>query len=79
MAAKVINCFDELYDSFDIFEILREYRELCFILGREIVYNKDGREHRAVAKEILENGNLAVEENGERDILSSGEISIVVS
>ena len=79
VAAKVINCFDELYDYFDIFEILREYRELCFILGREIVYNKDGREHRAVAKEILENGNLAVEENGERDILSSGEISIVVS
>lgn len=79
VAAKVINCFDKLYDDFDIPYILREYRELCFILGREIVYTESDCKHSAVAKEILDNGNLAVEENGERHILSSGEISIAVS
>ncbi len=78
VAASVINLFDGMYADFDIPSVLREYRALCFMLGMDITYIKNGESHSAKAKAILDNGNLSVESDGEERILSSGEISISI-
>lgn len=78
VASGVINLFDRMYADFDIPYILDEYRALCFILGRDITYIRNGESHSARAKAILDNGNLSVESDGVETILSSGEISIKV-
>lgn len=57
-------------------EILPEYKKRLFVLGQQIEYTKDGILHTAVAEDINECGNLIVSENGRREVLFSGEISL---
>lgn len=55
------------------------YRERSCVLGREIVYTKDGESIRAFAKAIDDNGALVViREDGKEAVLTSGEISVRV-
>lgn len=59
--------------------ILNEYRKRLFIIGRKITYEKNGSSFEATVCDINENCNLIVQtDNGNSDILSSGEISIKV-
>ncbi len=59
--------------------ILNEYRKRLFIIGRKITYEKSGNSFEATVCDINENCNLIVQtDNGNSDILSSGEISIKV-
>ncbi len=60
-------------------EIISEYRERLFVLGKEITYSKNGKAFSAIAFDINENCNLIVKHtDGSLDTLSSGEISIKI-
>lgn len=55
--------------------ILRRYQELCHTLGKTVSYQWKGTLHQGRATQILEDGSLVIEENGEQKRFSSGEIS----
>ena len=60
-------------------DIISEYRERLFILGKEITYSKNGKAFSALAVDINESCNLIVKHtDGSFDTLSSGEISIKI-
>ncbi len=56
---------------------LPEYRSRSIVLGKEIVIRSQKKQHKALAIAIDDEAHLVVEtEDGERQILSSGEVSI---
>ena len=56
---------------------LTAYRERSVVLGKMVEYVKNGKTQKGIAIEITENGGLAVKlEDGSRDLLQSGEISL---
>ena len=58
---------------------VNEYRKRLFILGRDITFTENNKEYRATVKDINEFCNLIVElPDGNKKILSSGEISIKI-
>lgn len=57
-------------DGFD------EYLSYVSFLGRTVTVIEGQDSYRAIARRILPNGNLEVEQNGQRRILSAGEISL---
>ncbi|MCI8590068.1 MAG: biotin--[acetyl-CoA-carboxylase] ligase [Clostridiales bacterium] len=75
--ANVINHFDALFKAFDLSAIVKEYKSLCFILGQEISFIKNGVSYAGTALDILPDGNLLVKTSQGDQILSSGEISII--
>ncbi|MCI8331550.1 MAG: biotin--[acetyl-CoA-carboxylase] ligase [Clostridiales bacterium] len=75
--AGVINHFDALFKTFDLTAIVQEYKSLCFVLGEEISFVKNGISYMGTALDILPDGNLLVETKEGRQTLSSGEISIL--
>ncbi len=83
LAAEMINEILPLITEPDISSFLDEYKERCFILGREIKihpsYNDTGT--RAEALDIAEDGGLTVrylegEKAGMEEVLHTGEISV---
>lgn len=62
-----------LYTSaFDI----NEYKKRMFLLGKVVVYEKNGKKHEATAIDVDDGGRLVVEENGKITRLDSGEVSV---
>ena len=58
-------------------DIISKYRQLLFVIGKEVTYHKNNTEHKGLAVDINENCNLIIKlPDGNTDILSSGEISI---
>ena len=58
---------------------LSDYRAWSMVLGKSVVYEKNGEKKEAVAREIDANGGLVVENAaGVRETLQSGEISLRV-
>lgn len=58
-------------------EYMREYRERSAVLGRRIVFTRDGEARKATAESIRDDGALLVRTDcGELVTLSGGEISI---
>lgn len=56
---------------------LEDYKTYSCVLGREVVYVEKGAEFKAKAVDINENGGLVViDRNGDKKILSTGEISV---
>ena len=53
-----------------------EYKSKSNVLGREIIYIKDGIRHHATAVDIDGAGGLVVEEGQDKITLTSGEISL---
>ena len=83
LAAEMINEILPLITKPDLGSFIDEYKERCFILGREIrihpTYNDSGIRARAVG--ISQDGGLVVEyledeKAGMEDVLHTGEISI---
>ncbi len=59
--------------------ITKKYRKLLFLIGKEISYSKNNILFRATVKDINDKCNLIVTlPDGKDDILSSGEISIII-
>jgi BirA family biotin operon repressor/biotin-[acetyl-CoA-carboxylase] ligase len=60
--------------------VLDEYRAHSLVLGRAITYTKNGVLYHAKATGIDDSGGLIIcGENGETDVLRSGEISVRLS
>ena len=53
-------------------------REKSVVLGKEILVLKQGESYCAKAIDILENGSLLIEKEGEKEILNFGEISLKI-
>ena len=57
-------------------QLISEYKKRLFILGHEIEYTKNGVKKYGIAEDVNSEGNLIVSCGGERDILTSGEVSL---
>ena len=71
--------FNQLFVSLDdsIENTLKYYREKYMLLNKTITYEKNNKIYVKRVAEINNNGNLVVcDENGNTEIISSGEIRI---
>lgn len=76
LAAEFLNTFMELYRSKDR-DYVKSYRDKSIVLGKEITVHKPEETRKAIALDIDENCHLLVQyEDGRKESLSSGEISI---
>ena len=77
LAAEILSRLLELAEKSDLSHIIEEYRRRSCIIGKNIVYSKDGVEEEAAAVAINDRGNLVVRRrDGELETLFSGEVSI---
>lgn len=77
LAAAIMDQIEEVYVKNEFASLLPEYRERCFILGREITVFRGNETFPARAIDVEENGGLIVETiDGKIEILRSGEITI---
>ena len=74
VADRLIHLFGSLADN----SVIEKYKRLNLCIGHTVAFTKDGLEHIAKAVDITADGGLAVEENGKRTVLHSGEISVIV-
>lgn len=58
---------------------LETYRQNSLVIGKDIVYVRNGVSHTARALGIDSNGGLVIGENGNVSVLSSGEISVKIN
>ena len=58
--------------------VMERYKALNFVIGQQIAYDGRDGEHTATAVDIAPDGSLIVDENGTKESLRSGEISIIL-
>lgn len=85
LAAKVVNTLVEMLDDIESKSFLKEYRDRCFVLGKEVIAHKSYRDEgvRALALDIANDGGLIIrylegENEGVVETVHTGEISITV-
>jgi BirA family biotin operon repressor/biotin-[acetyl-CoA-carboxylase] ligase len=77
--AEFLNEFYCIYKELQKASFMEEYREKCLCLGKKVTVIQGDAKRKATAISVDENARLEVEyENGEREFLSSGEISIKI-
>lgn len=78
LLADVLNTFYEIYKKFDKFDIARDYKAGSCTIGKRITVIHGDSIRAARAIDIDDECHLLVEyeDNSERDLLNSGEISI---
>ncbi|WP_071026421.1 biotin--[acetyl-CoA-carboxylase] ligase [Peptoniphilus raoultii] len=74
--AKLVNEFYLNYYKAPTDEILKYYKDHSLVLGKKVTYEINGEKREGLALDVNDKGNLIVERNGEKEILSSGEVSI---
>ena len=58
-------------------ELLYLYKKQSFVLGKEVTFTLEQKDHKGLAKDISESGKLLVQcDNGKEIWLNSGEISL---
>lgn len=78
LIAEILNNFFQYYYNSSNKEVLEEYRNRSFLLGKEIMVMSGGKEERALAKDIDDKGQMVVEfPDGTVKALNSGEVSIL--
>ncbi|MDR2654654.1 MAG: biotin--[acetyl-CoA-carboxylase] ligase [Oscillospiraceae bacterium] len=70
------NIYYNIYQRSGFAPLCGEYNRHCVNIGREAVFQKDGKETRGTALLVLENGNLLVRAGGGDIALESGEVSV---
>ncbi len=76
LTAEILLRFFEIYDNLSAKSYLNSYSEKLIIIGKEINVLSNNSSKKAIALGIDENFRLRVNyENGEEELLSSGEIS----
>lgn len=70
-----INLTNNIFNNLTTYT-MKEYRERSFLTGKEITFEKNGIAHTAQVIGIDDNARLEILENGEKAVLSSGEISV---
>lgn len=79
LAREITNSILQYCKNSNDLSVIEEYKKRLFILGKEITYCKNNIEYSAKVLDINEHCNLVVlRDNGSKDILSSGEISIKI-
>ncbi len=79
LASEILNQFSMLYEGLEKRTFLEDYRSRSCVTGKKISVVKDDKLISAKALEIDEECRLLVEyENGEKEFLNSGEISIKI-
>jgi len=77
LIAAVINRLDEKINSLSSGMFIEEYRRRSWILGRDVIVTKNGKDTEAHAEDIDETAGLIVSyADGTRDIISTGEARI---
>ena len=77
LISEILNEFLKLDSENYYKKDLEYYREKSIVLGRNIMYIKNGEEKKAYVREINEKGNLVViNEKGEESVILSGEIRL---
>lgn len=77
LIAKIIDNFFEIYNNFESSGFMQEYKQKSIVLGKEIFVLKGEKRKKAKAIDIDDNACLIVKyENGETEVLSSGEVSV---
>lgn len=77
IVTRMINEVVAVYNEKDEKSLMEEYRERCFLIGREITYYRNGVPIVGKAVDINNQGNLVIEkENGTIEVLSSGEVTL---
>lgn len=77
IAASIINEVTAVYNDRDEKSLMDEYRQRCFLIGREITYYISGISFVGRVIDINDQGNLIIEkENRMVDILNSGEVTL---
>ena len=77
LAASILNKFEDIYMNWDFKDVIREYKKRSYLEGKEVTVIKGGSEYGAKVLDIDDKGSLVVEyESGEKDVLSSGEVSV---
>ena len=78
--AYFLNSFYEYYENIESRRHVKEYSDRCFVLGREINIINGDTVKKAKAISVDDNCGLVVElSDGEKAVISSGEISIRVA
>lgn len=79
MIAEILNELFYLCKNLEDKNIMKEYKVLSLVLGREVTFLKNNKLNKGIAIDITENGALVVKyEDGAIDYLNSGEISIKI-
>lgn len=77
IAASIINEVTDVYLDRDEKSLMAEYRNRCFLLGREITYYISGISFNGRVIDINDQGNLVIEkDDGLIDVLNSGEVTL---
>lgn len=76
LVSEFLNSFKTYYDNLLSKEYMEEYIKKSYLTGKEICYIKDNVSRTATALGIDRDGNLVIEENGEKKKLFSGEVSV---
>ena len=79
MIAEVLNRFRPIYENLESRAFIGEYRERCFVPGREVLVIRGGKKTPALALEVDDHCRLKVRyEDGREELLNSGEVSLKV-
>ncbi|MBQ3416812.1 MAG: biotin--[Ruminococcus sp.] len=76
LCARVVENLLSEFKGLEKNRFLKKYTERSIALGKTITFDQNGVTHTAKAVGIAPDGGLTVEENGKRQTLHSGEISI---
>ncbi|MDO5714164.1 MAG: biotin--[acetyl-CoA-carboxylase] ligase [Tissierellia bacterium] len=75
LISRILNNLYEM-ENWTEDRIIKEYKKRSILLGKEIIYEKNGKKIDGVAKDINEQGHLIVETNGQEECLIAGEVNI---
>ena len=80
LCAEIINCFFEYYSNLEKRDFIEDYRNKSCVIGKNVTVIKNDNNISAKALDIDNDCRLLLEyENGEREYLASGEISIKIT
>ncbi len=75
ISARILEYAEKNSDA----EIIGKYRSRLFVIGKEVGYFKNNVEYKGIVKDINSQCNLIIKlPDGNEEILSSGEISIII-
>ncbi|MBQ3888845.1 MAG: biotin--[Clostridia bacterium] len=79
VTAEFLNSFAQLYANVGTNAHAAEYRSRCFVIGRKVTVQRGGTERRATVLDVDRECRLLVRyDDGQEEILSSGEISLKI-
>ena len=78
LCARVTENLLDKYKGLEENRFLKNYTERSIALGKTVTFHQNGVTHTAKAVGIAPDGGLIVEEQGKRQTLHSGEISVLI-